>query len=68
VLWLRHARTGRAAPIDAEPAPTGNIVVSDDGTYVALNPEQARQTRERGGPLHLNHFVTCPDRKDWKTR
>jgi hypothetical protein len=66
ILWLRHARTGKRAPIDAEPVPEGNIVVGDDGTYVTLNAAQAAEVASRGGPLHFNHFMTCPDAADWR--
>lgn len=69
VLWLRHAVTGKRAPIDQAPAPDGNIVVDEtDGTYLTLNAAQRNEVRERGGELHLNHFVTCPQAASWKGR
>ena len=66
ILWVFHLRTGGRAPVDADPADNGNIVVDlDTGRYVVLAGDELAQARVEGGALHLNHFVTCanpPDR------
>jgi hypothetical protein len=68
-MWLRHAATGKRAPIDAEPVLDGNVVVHDtDGTYLTLTAAQRNEVRARGGELHKNHFATCPDQAAWKGR
>lgn len=66
VLWLKHARTGRPAPIESRTdAERGNILVDlDAGTY-AIIPAGPEREQHRGW-LHLNHFVTCPQAKTWR--
>lgn len=60
ILWLRHAGTGRRAPIDADPAPDGNIVIDlEQGEYAVLAGERLTRLRDDGAELRLNHFVTC---------
>lgn len=55
VLFLKHAETGKVAPITTKPSPDGNVVVDyAAGTY-RIAPK-----KERCGPLHLNHFANCP--------
>ena len=55
VWWLRHVQTGKVAPIDTEPAPNGNVVVSRaDGQY-----RLATATDDEREPRYLNHHVTC---------
>lgn len=63
VYWLRSVATGKPAPIEVEASERGNIAVDLlAGTYsVVPAPERASQQ----GPLHLNHFVGCPQRASW---
>jgi hypothetical protein len=50
VLWLKHERTGKVAPIDARVYADGNVVVDlDAGTYRIVAPQEA----------HKNHLATC---------
>jgi hypothetical protein len=58
VLWLKHDRTHKPAPIDAAPAPNGNIRISRElGLYRIADEGDRKQGRE----LHLNHHATCPN-------
>jgi hypothetical protein len=67
VLWLKNIVTGKPAPIDAEPAPNGNIRVDVAGEYYSVVAGQDRaDALERGDPLHTNHFATCPQARSWK--
>jgi hypothetical protein len=59
IRWARNNRTGRPAPIDPEPHPDGNIVLDGD-EYRVVRPDRDLFT-DPGTPLHLNHFVTCPN-------
>lgn len=64
VVRLVHERTRGRAPIDAAPTPDGNVrLLGETGEYEVLTGDALAQARERGEALHLNHFVTCPDRK-----
>lgn len=61
ILWLKHGKTGKPAPIDAKPVPTGGNIRVDlaAGTYEIV-PKAART-----GPLRTNHFTTCPQTARW---
>lgn len=66
IIWLKHATSGKAAPIDAAPAPGGNILINAPaGTYRIIG---AKDRATFAGQLHLNHFSTCPDAKRWGTK
>jgi hypothetical protein len=60
ILWLKHAGTLKSAPIDADPAPNGNIIIDlERGTYGVLSSDALDRARAGGEQLRLNHFVTC---------
>ena len=67
ILWVRHLRTGGRAPVDADPADNGNILVDETtGRYLVLAGDDLAAARTASTPLRLNHFVTCanpPERK-----
>jgi hypothetical protein len=53
IYWLKHETTGKLAPIDTTPSPTGNCLVNlQDSTY--------RLALGQGGTLYTSHFATCP--------
>lgn len=60
ILWLRHATTGKPAPIDADETPNGNVLVDPlVGTYrVAAHPP-APGAAAQGPGRHKNHWATC---------
>lgn len=68
VIWLEHAKTGKPAPIDAEPVPDGNILVDPlNGAYRVLAERSQRELASaQGSNLYTNHFVTCPQASAWK--
>jgi hypothetical protein len=68
VMWLTNEKTGKRAPIDAEPAPDGNIVVFDALSYQVIGGTERQDAIDEGFPLHLNHYVTCPQAAAWKAR
>lgn len=65
----RHERTGFVAPINPTPTPgmPGNIVCNVDGTY-RVEPSRggSRDASLDRSLLRLNHFVTCPDREEYR--
>ena len=69
VYWLKHEKTGKAAPINVGGDPQGNITVSlSAGTYRVEGPERLSEMRHEILPeiLHTNHFSTCPAAGAWK--
>lgn len=68
VIWLKHAKTGKPAPINATVDPGGNIVVyPDTGTYamVSLREMPGFRAAYPGTEFHTNHFANCPQAKSW---
>jgi hypothetical protein len=58
IIWLRHKTTGRMAPIEAREVEGGNIEINLVArTYDIKNPAPG---------LHLNHFATCKQAKQWR--
>jgi hypothetical protein len=50
--------SGRANPVDAEPAENGNIWIGEDG----IGRVVAKGNYETVCvPLYISHFATCPD-------
>lgn len=59
ILWLKHERTGKVAPIDQMATAEGNILIDEErGTYRILTTHTERA--EYIGRLHMPHFATCP--------
>ena len=49
-------------PVDAEPSPRGNVILShQNGKYYAgvVRRNQAAGMRDAGQELHLSHYATC---------
>lgn len=69
VVWRKHERTGKAAPVDRYPVPTGNVVlVGADAYRVLTKAEMAEMDTPKldglGDPdpdRYTLHFATCPD-------
>ncbi len=59
IYWLNHERTGKPAPIEAEPSPTGNIDIDLEAKTYRVIPRAMLAVGH--GPAHLNHFASCPD-------
>lgn len=55
IMFLPTA-TGKRIPLNAAPAPTGNMVIRDGVAGVARADEVVSNV-----PRYLSHFVTCPD-------
>jgi hypothetical protein len=57
ITWAT-TEAGRLIPLDAEPAPNGNIVLVDDVALVLTPAVLARLADER--ERYQPHFATCP--------
>lgn len=68
ILWVQMP-TGLLAPVDKEPVPTGNIVLT-----WPTKPRQAIRASVVAGPSlldesrYLSHFATCPRGKKWRKK
>jgi hypothetical protein len=63
VYWLKHATTGKLAPVDAAPNPSGNVTVDPAaGTYTVLGTAGARADTAR----YTSHFMPCPQCRTWR--
>jgi hypothetical protein len=54
ILWAKTER-GKPIPLDPDPVPDGNIVVTDAGIAHFL-----KSTEMATGPRYVSHFSTCP--------
>jgi hypothetical protein len=60
ILMLNNNNTGRPGPVDADPAPNGNIAIDlVNGEYQVLSGDRLAEARAAGVELRLNHFYTC---------
>jgi hypothetical protein len=60
ILMLNNNNTGRPGPVDADPAPDGNIAIDlVNGEYQVLTGDRLTEARDAGVELRLNHFYTC---------
>ena len=65
VLIRKNAFTFKPAPIDAEPAPGGNIAIDETHYWVVAVADRAGLDRT---DLRFSHFATCPHARDWRRR
>lgn len=64
VIWALTEAHRRRMPVDAEPTPDGNVLLTDDDPPIAqvLVPGQASLfTADNGAPTFTSHFATCPN-------
>jgi hypothetical protein len=59
------AASGKKNPLDPDPTPDGNILITGDEATV-LKGEALGQARKDGLDLYLSHFATCPQRMSFK--
>jgi hypothetical protein len=58
IVWAATNRN-TYMPVDIQPTADGNVELQPDGNCIVYRGPIHR-------PLHLSHFVTCPDRAKWK--
>lgn len=59
IRWGVTTQGGRM-PLDAAPAPLGNVFVLEDGRLRVLSNEEAERERSAGAVLYVSHHATCP--------
>ncbi len=77
IRWVL-TETGKRMPIDADPAPDGNLYFPQDEPGLFPVDEAPAEPTVRavtvarpapaGVPLYLSHFVTCPAADDFRRR
>ena len=58
IIWRRNPKTGRMAPIDAEPSRKGNIGITETD-YALCNAAMAHVECGEHKAHYTNHFSTC---------
>jgi len=66
MIWA-ESRSGKPMPLDAHPAPNGNVLLLDGVAHV-LAIDEADMLRRRQIPLYLSHHATCPHGAKWRKR
>ena len=69
VLWATVELSGKQMPVDADPAPEGNVLIQREPGRVwarVLTGHDLHQARHEDEPLHRSHFSTCPDAATWR--
>jgi hypothetical protein len=64
VLWAVTEATGKRIPIDPDPTPGGNVILSDDDPPVALvlpTGQASLFALGTGADRYTSHFATCPN-------
>jgi hypothetical protein len=67
VTWA-ETEAGRRIPVDAEPSQRGNLVLRERTGLPPLAVVVVGAVADGEGPLHLSHFVTCPQASQWRGR
>jgi hypothetical protein len=68
LIWASTAR-GKAMPVDAEPQPDGNVLLTDVGLpspQATVVDPAAEPLGGWPGTLHHSHFTTCPGADRWR--
>ena len=66
VYWVTTEK-GKDMPLDRDPVPDGNIVISPKGLAVYRKKSDVPQLPGiEEPPRYKSHFATCPDRDSWR--
>ena len=73
VIFLKHEKTGKLAPMEVEPRPDGRFAINwEDNSYrtVAGTSKDGTQfsQRRQGRDYHENHYTICPDAQFFRDR
>jgi hypothetical protein len=70
IIWLKHDKTGKSAPIERDRSKLGNIVISEEqGLYrIATEAEYDKHLLADSPILRLNHFASCPNAKEFRKK
>lgn len=61
VIW-KKTRDGKKMPVNADPVPSGNVVI--EGEYARVLT--AHEIVDWKGDRYVSHFAVCPKAKTWR--
>lgn len=62
IIWRQSLASGKMMPIDPDPDPEGNVILSGIDGFRTLRSDEDR----RGMTIYQSHFTTCPHRAKFK--
>lgn len=70
IVWTTDVDSGKRAPIDASPVEKGNIILTsgNNGPESRVLTKAQLAARPTTGGLYVSHFVTCPQRGEWRKK
>lgn len=62
IIWVTTAATGKPMPVDVEPHPDGNVLLTEriGRSPLAEVVAAGQDSLIPGEPLRRSHFATCP--------
>lgn len=67
INWAKTIK-GRPIPLDPDPVPQGNVIISEEGTALVYNTAAAIAPRYADAPKYVSHFATCPNADEHRKR
>lgn len=66
MMWARAENSGKRIPLDAEPTPTGNVILCGYGEDVVCR--YLKKDEPHDGNRYTSHFASCPQAQQWRKR
>jgi hypothetical protein len=66
MVWVVMRASKRRMPLDARPLDEGTIAVDAIGRAEVLTGEALEGARLAGVALYQSHYVSCPQRRQWR--
>lgn len=68
VVWVISEATGSKMPVDAAPAPDGNLALTRKVDVGRVFARVIGKDEAFAGQRYKSHFVTCPHAGQWRGR
>lgn len=66
IIWTVTEGKGKRMPVNAQPAPDGNLVISESPHGAPIS--KVADLLDPDGPRYLSHFVSCPAAGEFRRR
>lgn len=61
ILWVKWPKSGKKMPVDKDPVPNGNVVLTLKQSLNELHAEKFNPgVHASGRNRYVSHFTTCP--------